>query len=143
MRRAAAAPAAPAPGAAAGAGAGAAGRQRVRQPATSGAGAGGGGAAAPRARRCGSTTTAPITGLAARAADDFRSAGWTVDEVGQLPAGIIPTTTVYYRPGTERAGRRASALGSEFGLRVAPRFAGLQDASPGLIVIVTNDYQQR
>ena len=82
-----------------------------------------------------------ITGLAARAADDFRNAGWTVEEVGNYPSGIIPTSTVYYRPGT---GEQAAAqrIGTEFGLRAEPRFAGLDDASPGLIVIVTNDYQR-
>jgi hypothetical protein len=80
-----------------------------------------------------------ISGLAERAAADFRNAGWTVEEVANYPDGIIPTSTVYYRPGTgEQA--PAQALGDEFGLRVSPRFEGLQDASGGLIVIVTNDY---
>lgn len=83
-----------------------------------------------------------IPGLASRAAADFRSAGWPVEEVGNYPGGIIPTSTVYFRPGSgeEVAARQ---LGSEFGLRVEPRFAGLGDATPGLIVIVTNDYQRR
>ena len=55
---------------------------------------------------------------------------------------MIPTSTVYYRPGT---GEQSSAqqIGTEFGLRAEPRFAGLADASPGLIVIVTDDYQRR
>jgi len=83
-----------------------------------------------------------ITGLAAQAADDFRSAGWTVNQVDNYPSGVIPTSTVYYRPGT---GEQSSAqqIGTEFGLRAEPRFAGLADASPGLIVIVTDDYQRR
>ena len=83
-----------------------------------------------------------ITGLAARAADDFRSAGWTVNTVDNYASGTIPTSTVYYRPGT---GEQAAAqrMGTEFGLRAQPRFTGLADASPGLIVIVTNDYQRR
>jgi hypothetical protein len=80
-----------------------------------------------------------IPGLAARAAEDFRRAGWPIDEVGNYPQGIIPTTTVYYRPGTgEEASARA--LGEQFGMRVNPRFDGLQSATPGIIVIVTNDY---
>jgi hypothetical protein len=85
-----------------------------------------------------------ISGLAAHAADDFRGAGWTVDAVDNYPSseGIIPTSTVYFRPGTGEEGS-AERIGSEFGLRAAPRFAGLTDASPGLIVIVTNDYQKR
>jgi hypothetical protein len=85
-----------------------------------------------------------ISGLAAHAADDFRGAGWTVDAVDNYPSseGIIPTSTVYFRPGTGEEGS-AQRIGSEFGLRAAPRFAGLTDASPGLIIIVTNDYQKR
>jgi LytR cell envelope-related transcriptional attenuator len=80
-----------------------------------------------------------ITGLANRAADDFRRAGWPIDEVGNYPHGIIPTTTVYYRPGTDEEAP-ARALGERFGMRVNPRFEGLQNATPGIIVIVTNDY---
>ncbi|MFC5995434.1 LytR C-terminal domain-containing protein [Pseudonocardia hispaniensis] len=83
-----------------------------------------------------------ITGLAARAADDFRGSGWQVTNVANYPSGIIPTTTVYYRPGSDEQAA-AQALGRQFGMRVEPRFEGLADASPGLIVIVTNDYQRR
>jgi hypothetical protein len=80
-----------------------------------------------------------IRGLAARAADDFSAAGWTVVEVGNYARGTIPTTTTYYQEGT---GQRdsAEAIGSKFGMRVEPRFPGIANASPGLIVIVTNDY---
>jgi hypothetical protein len=83
-----------------------------------------------------------ITGLAARAAADFRNAGWQVEEVGNYPSGIIPTSTVYYRPGTSEQ-QAAQALAGQFGLRVEPRFSGLDEATPGLIVIATNDYQGR
>lgn len=83
-----------------------------------------------------------ITGLAARAAAEFRSAGWQVDEVGNYPSGTIPTSTVYYRPDTSEQ-QAAEALAGQFGLRVEPRFSGLDEASPGLIVITTNDYQGR
>jgi hypothetical protein len=80
-----------------------------------------------------------IAGLAAEAADDFRRNGWQVTEVANYPNARIPTSTVYYRPGTgeEAAARR---LGARFNLRVEPRFEGIAGASPGLIVIVTNDY---
>lgn len=80
-----------------------------------------------------------IKGLASRAAADFRRAGWRVDEVGNYPHGIIPTSTVYFTPGTAEEAA-AQALGREFGLRVEPRFEGIRNASPGLIVIVTRDY---
>lgn len=83
-----------------------------------------------------------IHGLAARAADDFRAAGWPVDQVSNYPSGVIPTTTVYYRPGTDEQAA-ATALGDQFGMRVLPRFEGLADASPGIIVIITNDFKGR
>jgi hypothetical protein len=79
-----------------------------------------------------------ITGLAARAASDLSNAGWPVEEVANY-RGRIPTSTVYYQPGT---GQEAAAqrLANQFELRVEPRFSGIEGASPGLIVIVTNDY---
>jgi len=79
-----------------------------------------------------------IRGLAARAAEDMQAAGWSVGEVGNYSAGTIPTTTVYYDDEGQRSA--ADALGESFGMRVEPRFDGIRDAAPGLIVIVTNDY---
>lgn len=81
-----------------------------------------------------------IKGLAARAADDLRAKGWPVESVANYSQGVIPTSTVYYRPGTGEESS-AQALGKSVGARVEPRFAGLNDASPGLILIVTNDYK--
>ena len=80
-----------------------------------------------------------ITGLAAQAADDFRRNGWQVDAVSNYSGGRIPTSTVYFRPGTDEEAA-AVRLGQRFNLRVEPRFEGIADAKPGLIVIVTNDY---
>jgi LytR cell envelope-related transcriptional attenuator len=106
-----------------------------------GAGGSGGGVAVAKAPvRVYNNST--ITGLAARAADDFRSDGWNVDAVANYPDGRIPTSTVYYRPGTSEQAA-AEAMGKAFGMRVEPRFTGLDEASPGLIAIVTNDYQKR
>jgi hypothetical protein len=52
-----------------------------------------------------------IKGLAAKAADDLRADGWNVTEVGNYPYGVIRTTSVYYRPGTEEeAAARAIAV---------------------------------
>lgn len=81
-----------------------------------------------------------ISGLATTAAADFRNAGWTVEEVANYPSGIIPTSTAYYTAGTGEQ-QAAQNLGAAFGLRVEPRFSGLSNATPGLIVIVTNDYK--
>ena len=81
-----------------------------------------------------------VTGLAARAAGDFRNAGWTVSEIGGFPGADLPTSTVYYRPGTNEEAA-AQEIGRTFGLRVEPRFAAIEQASPGVIVIVTKEYR--
>ncbi|ASU77346.1 hypothetical protein CDG81_02345 [Actinopolyspora erythraea] len=80
-----------------------------------------------------------IDDLAHRAADDLRGAGFEVLEVGNYAGGRIPVTTVYYRPGTdERA--EARTVARRLDARLEPRFRGIADASPGVIVIVTKNY---
>ncbi|GAA5155465.1 MULTISPECIES: LytR C-terminal domain-containing protein [Amycolatopsis] len=81
-----------------------------------------------------------IHGLAARAANDLRADGWNVVQVDNYPYGIIPTTTAYYTPGTDEE-TAAKSLASWFNMKAEPRFEGIQNASPGVIVIVTNDYK--
>ncbi|PRW63611.1 hypothetical protein CEP50_09605 [Actinopolyspora mortivallis] len=80
-----------------------------------------------------------IDGLAHRAADDLRGAGFDVVEVGNYGGGRIPVTTVYYRPGTEERAQ-AETVARKLDARVEPRFRGIADASPGVIVIVTKYY---
>jgi hypothetical protein len=82
-----------------------------------------------------------ITGLADRAAGDMRAKGWNVVEVGNYPNGVIPVSTVYYRPGTDEQAA-ADTVASELGIRSAPRFDGIEQASPGLIVIATSNWGQ-
>lgn len=81
-----------------------------------------------------------IKGLAARAADDFRADGWNITEAGNYPYGIVPHSTAYYTPGTDEE-TAAKALAAEFDLQAQPRFEGIENSSPGVIVLVTNDYQ--
>lgn len=81
-----------------------------------------------------------IAGLASQAAADLRAVGWNVVQVDNYPGGVIPTTTVYYRSGTAEQAA-ASDIGDDFGMRVEPRFAGIDNLPAGVIVIVTNDYQ--
>ena len=83
-----------------------------------------------------------IAGLAAKAQSDFQGAGWTVTEASNYSTGNIPTSTVYFRPGTDEEAA-ARNLATQFGLRAEPRFSGLDSANAGLIVIVTNDYASR
>lgn len=82
-----------------------------------------------------------VQGLAARAADGFRSAGWTVSEVGGYQGRLLESAA-YYRPGTDEEAA-ARALASEFGLAAKPRFAEIQSAQPGVIVILIKDYSAR
>lgn len=81
-----------------------------------------------------------ISGLAHRAAEDLRKAGYDVPEVGNYAKGKIPTTTVFFRPGTDEV-RQAKELAARIGARADARFDGIQDATPGLIAIITNDYK--
>lgn len=81
-----------------------------------------------------------VKNLADHAAEDLRNAGYPIDEVGNYSSGIIPTTTVYYRPGTDEEAA-AKSLARAFGIRAEPRFDGLKDAKPGLIMIVTREYK--
>ena len=123
------APAAPAPPAAAPPAPPAAGSGAARSGAGAGSAAGSGGSAdgtsdgARMAVRVYNNST--ISGLAAHAADDFRGAGWPVEAVDKYPSseGIIPTSTVYFRPGTGEQGS-AERIGSELG-------CGPHPASPG------------
>lgn len=81
-----------------------------------------------------------VQGLAAKAKSDFEAEGWTVTDVSGYAGGNIPHSTAYFRPGTAEESA-AQELGREFGLRVEPRFAGIQESSDGVIVIVTEDYK--
>ncbi len=120
------------PVAAAPGGAGAAGG------APDGSGANGGGSATGVRAPVRVYNNSTIQGLAAKASADFRDAGWTVTEIGGYQ-GLIPRSTVYYRPGTAEEAA-AKELAAAFRLRAEPRFAGIAESSPGLIVIVTKEY---
>lgn len=81
-----------------------------------------------------------ITGLASKAADEVRANGWTVADTGNYAQGTIPTTTVYYRPGTDEEAS-AKELARVLRARVEPRFTGIEQSPAGVILIVTNDFQ--
>jgi cytoskeletal protein RodZ len=79
-----------------------------------------------------------IAKFAAQAAQDFRNDGWTVVEVGNYSEKIIPTTTAYFRPGTEEE-PAARALAARFNMKVEPRLASFS-YGPGVVVMITKDY---
>ena len=80
-----------------------------------------------------------ISGLADRASNDFRAGGWTVVETGNHQEPVIPTSTAFFRPGTDEEAA-AKALATQFNIDSAPRIPGVNQYGPGVIVIVTKDY---
>jgi hypothetical protein len=80
-----------------------------------------------------------ISDLAQTAGKLISAAGFNVVETGNYSQGIIPVSTAYYSPlpGEQQI---ATEIGQEFNIRVQPRFPGIADASPGVIVIVTKNF---
>jgi hypothetical protein len=107
-------------------------------PAAGGGGGTGGGSAVRAPLRVYNNSL--VQGLAAKAKSDFEAAGWTVTGISGYAGGNIPHSTVYFRPGTSEESA-AQELGREFGLRVEPRFPGIEQSSAGVIVIVTEDFK--
>lgn len=81
-----------------------------------------------------------VKGMANQAADRIKADGYKVVQVGNYPNGKVPRTTVYFRPGTDEQAT-ATSLAKDLGVRTEPRFEGIQKASPGVIVIITDDYK--
>jgi len=82
------------------------------------------------------TTT---SGLAKKAAEQFRNGGWTVRETGNLTNNII-STCAYYDPSDDAAQAAAKALQKQFPIikRVQEKFAELP--SGPVVVVLTPDY---
>ncbi len=79
-----------------------------------------------------------VEGLAGNTASTLETDGWSIDHVGNYNEGEVPHSAVYYG---DARGEKAAAqkVASELGLPAEPRFAGISDASPGVIVILTAD----
>ena len=75
-------------------------------------------------------------GVAARAADQLKAAGFKVTDVGNLSLSDVSATTVYY---TDADGEHATAdaVGQKLGAAVEPRISALTSQPPGVIVLVT------
>lgn len=79
-----------------------------------------------------------ISGLASRTGSQLTSAGFDVAETGNYPGGVIAKTTVYYGDSPNER-ETAEAVASELGVSAEPRFPGIADSPPGVIVIVTGN----
>jgi hypothetical protein len=80
-----------------------------------------------------------VTGLAARAAQQFEQGGWTVTNYDNLQNDII-STCAYYDPTAPNARAAAKALQRQFPgiVRVKPKFPELP--SGPVVVVLTGDY---
>ncbi|WP_416061594.1 LytR C-terminal domain-containing protein [Rhodococcus indonesiensis] len=78
-----------------------------------------------------------VTGLAAQTAGLLEDEGFTVAETGNYSDGVIASTSVYYGTGPGER-QTAEAVAEALGVTAQPRFAGIEDSAPGVIVIVTS-----
>lgn len=78
-----------------------------------------------------------VAGLAAQTASLLEDEGFVISETGNYSDGLIATTSVYYGTG---AGERetAEAVADALGVTAQPRFEGIANSSPGVIVILTS-----
>ncbi len=79
-----------------------------------------------------------VSGLAAKTGNQLTSAGFDVTETGNYPGGVVAKTTVYYGNSPQEK-ETAQAIAKELGISAEPRFAGIADSGPGVIVIVTGN----
>ncbi|MDV7196445.1 LytR C-terminal domain-containing protein, partial [Rhodococcus kroppenstedtii] len=78
-----------------------------------------------------------VSGLAAETATRLESAGFAVGETGNYSSGVIAASTVYYDPAVPGQQAQAERIARTLGFGSEPRFAGIANASPGIVVIVT------
>lgn len=79
-----------------------------------------------------------IEGLANTTASKLRGEGWNVTDVRNYDSGQIPQSTVFYSPA---AGEKEAAekLAQSLGFVAEPRFEGIVNAPPGVIVILAGN----
>ncbi|MFD6895790.1 LytR C-terminal domain-containing protein [Rhodococcus sp. NPDC060086] len=132
------------PSAAAGAGAAGAGTPSpgVSSPGTSSLGTSG--AASSGSSLSGATASSAdvrvynnsnIAGLAAQTATLLEDEGFTIAETGNYSEGLLAQTSVYYGTGSGEQ-ETAEAVAGALGVTAQPRFEGIADSAPGVIVIV-------
>ncbi|NLV77902.1 MAG: LytR C-terminal domain-containing protein [Rhodococcus sp.] len=78
-----------------------------------------------------------IAGLAAQTASLLEDEGFVVSETGNYSDGLLAQTSVFYGTGAYEQ-VTAEAVAAALGVTAQPRFDGIVDAEPGVIVIVTS-----
>ncbi|MDV2474439.1 LytR family transcriptional regulator [Rhodococcus zopfii] len=78
-----------------------------------------------------------VAGLAAQTASLLEDDGFVISETGNYSDGLIAATSVYYGTGPGER-ETAEAVAEALGVTAQPRFEGISDSSPGVIVIVTS-----
>jgi cytoskeletal protein RodZ len=74
-------------------------------------------------------------GVASRAADQLKAAGFKVTDVGNLSLADVSATTVYYTD-TDGEHATADAVGQKLGAPVEPRISAIANEPAGVIVVV-------
>lgn len=77
-----------------------------------------------------------VAGLAAQTASLLEDEGFVISETGNYSDGLLTQTSVFYGSADER--ETAEAVANALGVSAQPRFEGIVDADPGVIVIVTS-----
>lgn len=77
-----------------------------------------------------------VAGLAGKTSGQLTAAGFNVAGTGNYASGTISKTTVYYG-NSPREQSTAEAVAKQLGATAQPRFPGIANSPPGVIVIVT------
>jgi hypothetical protein len=76
-----------------------------------------------------------IAGLASQTATLLEDEGFMIAETGNYSEGLLAQTSVYY--GTASGEQEtAESVADALGVTAQPRFEGIADSAPGVIVIV-------
>ncbi|MGN5236195.1 MULTISPECIES: LytR C-terminal domain-containing protein [unclassified Rhodococcus (in: high G+C Gram-positive bacteria)] len=121
------------PGSAPGAGATGTGASGTASPGTASSGSLSGASASSASVRVYNNSN--IAGLAAQTATLLEDEGFTIAETGNYSEGLLAQTSVYYGTGSGEQ-ETAESVAAALGVTAQPRFEGIMDSAPGVIVIV-------
>lgn len=77
-----------------------------------------------------------ITGQAAKTGAQLKTSGWNVTAMENYKSSQVPESAVYYSESAPAEKAAATAIAQELGIQAKPRFSGIANAAPGVIVIM-------